>query len=113
MSPQEWLPLALVGVAALVYAVRQALELMGLSPGSELLRTENADLLRRNGELEQTVARHENLLADLRRKVEDLEKTNQAAVLEALRNHEAGAMPRHAENQALLARAVNALETGG
>jgi hypothetical protein len=106
----EWLPLLAIGFAALVYVVREGLELLGKSPGAELLRKENGDLVRRNQELEETVARHERLIGELRTKVSDLERTNQAAVLEALKEHERGARSRHADTTALLERAVEALE---
>ena len=116
---QEWVALAAVCTAALVYVAKEALELAGKSPGAELLRVENADLVRRNQELESNMARHELTIAAqakdieiLQSKVADLEKRDQAAVLEALKAHEAGAMKRHEENQALLQRAVNALEGG-
>lgn len=97
----EWLPLALVGIAALVYAVRTALELTGKSPGAELLRKENADLLRRNGELEQTVQRHEALIASLQKQCDDLKRSDQAAVLVALKEHEFGAIGRAKETHRL------------
>lgn len=113
MTLIELIPAVLVGVAALLYVVRQALELSGHAPGAELLRKENADLLRYNEELERTVGRLGTEVEDLRRKVAHLELTNQAAVLRALEKHEVGAASRHAENQALLKRAVAALEGGG
>jgi hypothetical protein len=117
LSPAEWLPLLLIAVAAATYIVREGLELTGRSPGAELLRIENGDLVRRNRELEESEARREQKIsdlelevADLKLKVRDLEMTNQAAVLVALKEHEKGAKERHGENQALLQRAVDALE---
>lgn len=116
---QEWLALVAVCAAALVYVAKEALELAGKSPGAELLRVENADLVRRNQELESNMARHELTIAAqakdieiLQSRVADLEKRDQAAVLSALKDHEVGAMQRHAENQALLTRAVTAFEGG-
>lgn len=106
----EWIPLVAISVGASIYVVRETLGLLGKSPGIKLLRDENSDLLRRNHELEETVQRHESLIEDLRRKVESLELTNQAAVLDALKRHELGAEHRHEQNQALLRRAVTALE---
>lgn len=81
----------------------------GLTRSSKLLRAENADLLRRNGELEATVARHERRIQDqeimiseqaanivvLNERVRDLGERDQAAVLTALLNHESKAQGRY------------------
>lgn len=107
------MPLLLISIAAAVYVVKQGIEIAGVSPSANLLRIENADLVRRNHELEETVNRHAALIAELQREVEELRKTNQAAVLAALKDHEVGAKSRHGETTGLLSRAVNALEAGG
>lgn len=115
----DWLPLVAIGLACAIYVVREGLELTGMSPGAELLRTENNDLSRRNRELEEAALRTESKveqlkveITDLKGKVRDLEMTNQAAVLVALKKHEEGAEARHADTHALLTRAVSALEGG-
>lgn len=110
LDPVGFLPLILVAVAALTYIVREALELTGRSPGAELLRVENGDLVRRNQELEAAVGRLESQVTEMRTKIRDLEMTNQAAVLAALTEHEKGAKERHAITTGLLERAVTALE---
>jgi len=81
------------------------------------LRTENTDLLRRNADLEATVARHEIQLAEndtniarLEKSVRELEKRDQAAVLKALSDHEVGAIGRAQASHVLLSTANVLLE---
>jgi len=78
------------------------------------LRTENTDLIRRNQELEHTVARHAVALAAnaanialLEKSIRDLQKLDQSAVLQALKDHETGAIGR-AERTHELQTATNA-----
>jgi hypothetical protein len=98
MSPAE---LAVI-VAVLAWAIDRVLDLTGKSPSTKRLRAENEDLVRRNGELEETTARYEEKLTKataritaLEAKVEELEKRDQAAVLAALDRHEAMAEKRY------------------
>lgn len=105
------IPELVIGFAALSYVVRQVLELTGRAPGAERLRRENEDLVRREKELEATIARHEEQIADLKLKVAQLEMTNQAAVLDALVRHETNAGERFKKQESLLRRAVEALES--
>lgn len=74
----------------------------GWSRSSKTLRRENEDLVRRNGELEQTVARHEDKIRVLEAKVVELEKRDQTAVLRALETHEVRADTRHARTLEVL-----------
>jgi hypothetical protein len=94
-SWHEWLPLVSLAVAALVYTLRQGLEIAGKSPSANILRAENVDLVRRNEELEAALARHEVLIADLQREVDNLRKTNQEAVLKAIQQHEVDSTTRY------------------
>lgn len=66
----------------------------GWSRSSKTLRRENEDLVRRNGELEQTVDRHEEKIVRLEAQVAELERTNQAAVLVEIKLHETNAAVR-------------------
>lgn len=80
------------------------------------LRTENTDLVRRNGELEATTSRHEETIrrqgetirvqgeqiVRLEEQVRALEKLDQSAVLQALKDHERGAVGRADETHRLL-----------
>ena len=82
------------------------------------LRTENTDLIRRNHDLEQSVARIDFDLSAankkilmLERSIRDLEKLDQSAVLQALKDHEVGAVGRAERTHELLAKIVVALET--
>ena len=84
------------------------------------LRTENTDLLRRNTELEATVSRHEDTIRGqgeqiirLEEQVRALEKLDQSAVLQALRDHESGAIARASETHSYLERITVALEKNG
>ena len=97
-SWHEWFPLFALAVAALVYTIRQALEISGKSPSANILRAENVDLVRRNQDLEDTLVRHEVLIADLQREVESLRKTNQEAVLKAVQLHEADSAARYRQH---------------
>ena len=74
----------------------------GWSRSSKTLRRENEDLVRRNQELEQTVARHEDKIRVLEAKVVELEKRDQTAVLRALETHEVRADTRHARTLEVL-----------
>lgn len=89
------------------YLVDRIMESRGWNRSSKTLRRENEDLVRRNSELEQTVARHETKLAEqrleidsLKATVQDLQKRDQASVLLALQKHEVNAEHRHADNVA-------------
>lgn len=80
------------------------------------LRTENTDLVRRNDELEQTTRRHEETIRvqgeqiiRLEEQVRALEKLDQSAVLEALRDHEKGAIGRAEETHRLLGESTSQL----
>lgn len=82
------------------------------------LRTENTDLLRRNQELEDTVGRHSDTIRvqgeqiiRLEEQVRALEKLDQSAVLQALQDHEAGAIQRAETTHGYLERISTALET--
>jgi len=89
------------------------------------LRTENTDLIRRNHDLEQSVARIDFDLSAankkilmLERSIRDLEKLDQSAVLQALKDHETGAIGRaerthelQTETNAALDKIVVVLET--
>jgi len=89
------------------------------------LRTENTDLIRRNHDLEQSVARIDFDLSAankkilmLERSIRDLEKLDQSAVLKALKDHEVGAVGRaerthelQTETNAALDKIVAVLET--
>ena len=61
----------LLGFAALV--IDRILDAMGRSRSSRVLRVENSDLVRRNGELEVDQARHIAEIERLRRNISDLE----------------------------------------
>lgn len=106
--------LILVGV--LGYLTDRLLDAKGWSRSSKTLRRENEDLVRRNGELEQTVSRHEETIAVqgrqlelLEEKVRELEQRDQRAVLDALGRHEQSAERRHQENQAIWTSILNTL----
>lgn len=94
--------LAFIGVVA-----ERIVDSKGWARSSKTLRRENEDLVRRNRGLEETVARHEQTIleqagkiAALDAKVVELEKRDQAAVLEAIERHEASAAVRHTESAA-------------
>lgn len=82
------------------------------------LRTENTDLVRRNDELEATTRRHEETIrvqgeqiVRLEEQVRALEKLDQSAVLQALKDHELGAIARADTTHSYLERITVALET--
>jgi predicted RNase H-like nuclease (RuvC/YqgF family) len=109
----------LIMVGILGYLIDRFADARGWSRTSKTLRRENEDLVRRNAELEEAVKRLDGELTRLKAQVEDLKRRDQTAVLVALKEHELGAKHRHSENQdlhkanqALLQRAVNALEGG-
>lgn len=88
--------------AALAYVTREALDAMGLSRSSRTLRIENEDLVRRNKEIDHDFGRlkvaHDTLdieVKALRIQVSELQKRDQAAVLNAIEKHEAAAGARH------------------
>lgn len=112
-SWHEWLPFVLVGVAALVYAIRQGLEIAGKSPSANLLRLENEDLVRRNRELEETLARHTVLIEDLQREVESLRKSSQEAVLRAVMEHEKEAAIRYQQHREWIQEVILSFRTPG
>lgn len=97
--------LLLVVGGMLAYVVDRVLDARGWSRSSRTLRTENQDLVRRNTELEQTVARHTTTIAENDKRISDLEKQvaelqsrDQQAVLIAIERHESNAAVRHAES---------------
>ena len=90
-----------LAAGVLGYLVDRVIDSRGWSRSSKTLRRENEDLVRRNGELEQTVERHEETIADqktrldmLEGKVRDLERNDLAAVLRAIEAHESSAERR-------------------
>jgi hypothetical protein len=93
----------------LAYVADRIIDSRGWSRSSKTLRLENGDLIRRNDELERDVDRHEKTIADqgakilrLEDQVRSLEKLDQSAVLQALKDHEVGAMERAEETHRLL-----------
>lgn len=99
--------LLIVGLTGV--ALDRLADARGWLPSSKRLRRENEDLVRRNTELEQTVARHEQTIATqgaalnaLEQKVAELEKRDQAAVLAAIERHETNAASRQRESLAVL-----------
>lgn len=109
-----------VVAGALAYVTHLVLDSLGISRTSKNLRVENQDLVRRNGELEQTVARLEKDVRRLRDEVEvltasvgDLQKRDQAAVLVALAEHERAAGLRHEKTHAVLVEIRDAVRSNG
>lgn len=98
-------------VAALgVYLVDRALELTGKSRSAKTLRSENDDLVRRNGELEGTVQRLEAKIVALEARVDELAKVpDQTTVLDALVAHEEDSERRAQETGPKLDTAVGLL----
>lgn len=90
----------LLGMAGVV--LDRLADARGWSRSSKALRLENTDLLRRNHELETTVARHVTEGARLTAQVETLQARDQAAVLSALERHEVSAERRAATTSGLL-----------
>lgn len=105
------LVLGVVGVA-----IKSIGEGRGWFRSAASLRVENTDLIRRNSELEATVARHEATIAanvlsiqDLTSQVKLLEKLDQSAVLAALKDHELGAETRAKRTHDLQAESTDIL----
>jgi hypothetical protein len=90
----------IVGFMAIL--VDRILDANGWSRSSKVLRVENTDLVRRNKELEETVARHEKEIAALSGQVELLRQRDQTAVLDALERHELNAERRADRTSSLL-----------
>lgn len=95
------------------YLIERVIDAKGWSRSSRTLRRENEDLVRRNVELEATVARHEHTIAQqgeqlavLEARVHELGARDQQAVLHALELHASQADRRHAETAARHAEAV-------
>jgi hypothetical protein len=81
------------------------------------LRIENTDLLRRNAELEAAIGRGDIALAGndarilvLEQTIRDLEKLDQSAVLQALKDHELGAIGRAERTHSLQETTNGALD---
>ena len=94
--------LLLIGLVGIT--VKTLMEGKGWTRSSKLLREENADLIARNHTLEED--RNDRIAIEitlnaridaLEAKVRDLESRDQAAVLQALRDHELGAIGRAEE----------------
>jgi Mg2+ and Co2+ transporter CorA len=92
----------------------------GWSRSSKTLRRENTDLLRRNGELEATIVRHEteisgnkDEIARLAAQVDLLKSRDQEAVLAALERHEVSAERRTTVTGGLLTEIRDALVKNG
>lgn len=105
---------AAVGVTA--YATDRALDALGVSRSSRMLRGENEDLVRRNSELADSIVRRDVTITSqgaeidrLRERVSELEKRDQAAVLRALEAHEESADVRHARTLGVLTEIRDAL----
>jgi outer membrane murein-binding lipoprotein Lpp len=99
--------LLLIGLVGIT--VKTLMEGKGWTRSSKLLREENADLIARNHTLEED--RNDRIATEitlnsridaLEAKVRDLESRDQAAVLQALRDHELGAINRAEETHRLL-----------
>lgn len=96
-----------LGVIALL--IDRVADARGWSRSSKNLRVENLDLLRRNQELEVTVARHEGTIASQGAKIDELaarvallSERDQAAVLAQLKVHETKAEARTDKTISLL-----------
>jgi len=99
--------LLLIGLVGIT--IKTLMEGKGWTRSSKLLREENADLIARNHTLEED--RNDRIAIEitlnaridaLEAKVRDLESRDQAAVLQALRDHELGAIGRAEETHRLL-----------
>ena len=84
----------------------------GWSRSSKTLRRENQDLLRRNGELEATVARHESEIGRLGAQIDLLKERDQTAVLKQLELHETNADRRATRTVGLLEEIRDNLKGG-
>lgn len=118
LSPGEWILALSVGFAALAYGLREALDLLGKSPRSTRLRAENVDLLRINRELtdsnialKRMVDKHEGEIHRLQALVDELQKRDQRAVLDALAQHEVSADRRADISHSLLREIADALKS--
>ena len=103
----------------LSWLVYSFVDARGLSRSSKTLRRENEDLVRRNQELETTTARHEatieqqgRQISQLEIEVAELKRTDQGAVLAALREHEANAALARRMNAELLTSIRDILQKG-
>jgi chromosome segregation ATPase len=103
--------------AAAAYVTQIALDALGFSRSSKLLRQENEDLVRRNLELDQKVgalksevAKLDSELSALRAQVGEMSKRDQAAVLAALEQHEVRADHRAARGVELLTQIRDELQ---
>ena len=109
----------LIVAGILSWLVYSFVDARGLSRSSKTLRRENEDLVRRNQELEQTVGRHETTIeqqgrqiSQLELEVRDLKRTDQGAVLAALRMHETAAADARRINADLLGQIRDILLKG-
>ncbi len=100
------------------YLIDRFVDARGWSRSSRTLRRENEDLVRRNVELEATLARHEIKLAAqtaqigvLESKISELQARDQSAVLHALTENESQAERRHAESVTVWTQIRDALPT--
>lgn len=104
-------------VAVGVYLVDRAVDALGWSRTSRTLRSENTDLVRRNNELEEKVARMDAQLADqavqikaMEVRIVELQARDQAAVIQRLDNHETQANQRHEATIMVLDRIAEVLQ---
>lgn len=86
---------AAILIGVVVFALTKLAELRGWTRSPALVRQENADLRERNATLEAEVRRLDESdrdkakqIAALEARVEELQKRDQAAVLEAISNHD-------------------------
>ena len=88
--------------AALGYVTQLVLDVTGWSRSSRTLRQENEDLIRRNKELADDIARQRGDILNMQTKVTELSKRDQGAVLEAMAIHEQSVSLRHEKTLAVL-----------
>jgi hypothetical protein len=88
--------------AALAFTVKTGMEMLGHAPSVNLLRVENADLVRRNTELESETIRLEKRVKELEThvteltaKVSELQKNDLESVVKKIDTHEHDATKRH------------------
>ena len=105
-------------LAALAYVTHVVLDALGVSRTSKTLRVENEDLVRRNGELEQTIARLEDKITKLQEELDvlvpqvaELQQRDQRAVLTAIADHERAAASRHERTFEVLTAIRDATQT--
>lgn len=108
-----------IAAAFLAVILDRVADARGWSRSSKTLRRENEDLVRRNTELEQTVARHEQKILEqgaeiesMRSRIIDLEKRDQAAVLAAIKLHEEQANHRHDRTIGVMSEIRDILKEG-